>query len=341
MPKATTIRSLARQLKLSVATVSEALRDSERVNAVTRARVKRAADRAGYRVNPLLGAALSAVRRARHQHYRGTLALVDADEANQAHYVVFHREIAAGAEARAQELGFQTEPFWVGEGASALSHKRLASVLHARGIAGAVLLPFNTARDMSDFDFSRVAAVQMDHCLIQPRLHTILPDHYISITHALERLTQRGYHRVGLCLEQRKDARLKNKWSAGFLAYFRSYERTTGIPALIEPQLTRSQFLSWFRHYQPDLIIGHVQTMVDWLREIKVRVPADVGFFNLNVTERTAPCAGLDLEPRRLGTAAIEAVVAMLHRQERGVPAYPKTITLEATWVEGPTLRRS
>lgn len=341
MPKAPTIRSLARQLKLSVATVSEALRDSERVNPATRARVKRAAERADYQVNPLLGAALSAVRRARHQHYRGTLALIDADEANQAHYVVFHREIAAGAEARAQELGFQTEPFWIGEGTSALSHKRLASVLHARGIAGAVLLPFNTARDMSDFDFSRVAAVQMDHCLLQPRLHTLLPDHYISITHALERLTQRGYNRVGLCLEQRKDTRLKNKWSAGFLAYFRSYERTTGIPALIEPQLTRRQFLSWFRHYQPDLIIGHVQTMVDWLREIKVRVPADVGFFNLNVTERTAPCAGLDLEPRRLGAAAIETVVAMLHRQERGVPPYPKTVTLEATWVEGPTLRHA
>jgi hypothetical protein len=58
------------------------------------------------------------------------------------------------------------------------------------------------------------------------------------------------------------------------------------------------------------------------------------------MTERLGPCAGLNLEPRRLGAAAVEMVVAMLHRQEWGVPAYPQTITLEATWVEGPTLGR-
>ena len=342
MAKPPTIRSLARQLRLSVATVSEALRDSERVANATRVRVKRAAEQAGYRANPLLGAALSAVRRSRHQHYRGTLALVDTDEDGKAKLMLFHREIAAGAEARAQELGFHTELFWLGDRAPGLSHPRLAQILNARGITGVVLLPFNTAQNLSDFDFSRVAAVQMDHCLEQPRLHTILPDHYVSMIHALERLTQLGYQRIGLCMEQRKDARLKSKWSAAFLTFFRTYARDTGIPALIEPkQLDRARFLSWFRHYQPDLVVGHVQEMVKWLVADGVRVPADVGFFNLNVTERTSPCAGLDLEPSRLGAAAVETVVAMLHRQERGVPAYPQTITLEATWVDGPTLRKS
>ena len=141
-------------------------------------------------------------------------------------------------------------------------------------------------------------------------------------------------------MAERKDARIKSKWSAAFQAFFRSYARDTGIPALIEPQVTRAAFLSWFQHYRPDVVIGHVQAMIDWLAEIKVRVPADAGFFNLNITERTGPCAGLDLQPRRLGAAAIESVVAMLHRHERGVPAHPQTITLEASWVEGPTLRK-
>lgn len=339
MPQIPTIRTIARQLRLSVATVSEALRDNPRVNPATRAKVHRAADRVGYKTNPLLGAALSAVRRACHQNYRGNLALVDVAEDGRKELLVFHREIVAGAKARALSLGFDTDLFWLGDQDDALSCPRLKSVLEARGIRGVVLLPFNIDQDMGAFDFSRFAAVQMDHCLMQPQLHTILPDHYVSMLHALERLTQRGYRRIGLCMEQRKDRRLKNKWSAAFLAFFRSYSRDSGVAALIAPELTRAGFLAWYRKHKPDLIVGHFQIVVEWLREIKVRVPEDVGFFNLNLTECTGPCAGLDLQPRSLGGAAVETVVAMMHRQERGVPSSPQTITLEASWVEGPTIR--
>lgn len=341
MAKTPTVRSLARQLKLSVATVSEALRDSPNVKPETKARVVKAAKKVGYRANPLLGAALSAVRRARHLDYRGTLALIDTDEAARDQFILFHREIIAGASERAEQLGFTAEVFWLDSGTTGLGPARLASILHARGINGAVMLPFNTARDLSAFDFSRIAAVQMDHCLIQPHLHTILPDHYVSIMNALERLTALGYQRIGLAMELRKDARLKRKWSSGFLAFFRNYEHTTGIPALIEAELSRERFVRWYRQHRPDLIIGHRQEMVEWLLDEGVRVPEHVGFFNLNVTERTGPCAGLDLLPRRLGGAAVETVVAMLHRQERGIPDWPHTITLEAQWIDGPSIRKA
>lgn len=334
MPKSPTLRTLARRLNLSIATVSQALRDSSRTSAATRARVHRAAEKAGYHVNPLLGAALSAVRRARHQQFKGTLALVDLPE--EARFALFRREIAVGAAARAHELGFHTDPFELGP---EFALGRLGSVLHARGITGVLFMPFNVAQDLSALDFRRLAAVQMDHSVLAPRLHTILPDHYISMIHALERLTQLGYRRIGLCMEQQRDARVKSKWSAAFQAFFHSYARDSGIPPLIEPRVSRAGFLSWQQHYKPDLVVGHVQAMVDWLREMGVRVPEDVGFFNLNMTERTGPCAGLDLQPQRLGAAGIETVIGMLHREEYGVPSGPQTITIEANWIEGPTLR--
>jgi LacI family transcriptional regulator len=339
MPRPATISSLARQLRLSVATVSEALRDSSRVKESTRARVHRAAQRAGYRANPLISAALSAVRRGVQQQYRGTLALVDTAENGRTELMLFHREVVAGAKERAASLSFNSELFWLGDRDPALTLARLQAVLVARGIAGVVLLPFHTAQDLSAMDFSRFAVVQMDHCLIQPTLHTILPDHYVSMMHALERLTRRGYRRIGLCLDERKDTRLLKKWSAGFLSFFRGYTREAGIPALIKPGLTREMFLAWYRRYLPDLIVGHQQLMVQWLDEAGVKVPDHVGFLNLNHTERIAPCAGLDLQPRVLGAAAVETVISMLFRQERGIPASPHTITLEAAWIEGPTIR--
>ncbi|MBL9201698.1 MAG: LacI family DNA-binding transcriptional regulator [Opitutaceae bacterium] len=332
--RAPTLRQLARRLRLSVATVSEALRDIPRVSATTRARVQRAAAQAGYERNALLGAALSAVRRARHRHYRGTLALIDTDDANHAQYVLFHQAIVAGAEERAQELGFQTELFWIGSRAPALPLTRLPGILHARGIGGAVLLPFNAAQDFGDFDFKRLAAVQMDHCLLRPRLHTVMPDHYLSMHGALTQLAARGYRNPGLCLEERKDTRVKNKWSAAFHSFHGGR-----APALVAPKIGRAEFLAWFARHRPDAIVAHRQEIMDWLASAGFAVPTQVGFFNLNLTERLAPCAGLDLGPQRLGAAAIETVVAMLHRHERGVPTHPYTIALEAVWHDGPTLR--
>ena len=337
MAKTPTLRSLARQLGVSIATVSQALRDSPRSSAATRARVQRAARKAGYRVNPLLGSALSAVRRARHQQFHGTLALIDLKE--EPRFALFRQQIGLGAEARARELGFQTSLFELGEVEPALPVSRMPSVFYARGIAGALLMPFNVAQDLAAFDFRRIAAVQMDHSLVRPRLHTILPDHYVSMVNSLERLTARGHRKIGLCLEQHRDARVKCKWSAAYGAFFRNTATTDAIPVLVEPRLSRAGFVEWFKRHRPDLVIGHVQAMVEWMRDLGVRVPTDTGFFNLNVTEQTMPCAGLDLQPQRLGAAAIETIVAMLHRQESGIPTDPQTITLEGKWVEGPTLR--
>ena len=53
-----TIRSLARNLSLAPATVSDALRGTGRVSARTMRRVQQAAAEAGYRVNPLTSTVL-------------------------------------------------------------------------------------------------------------------------------------------------------------------------------------------------------------------------------------------------------------------------------------------
>lgn len=339
MPRPPTIRSLAHALNLSVATVSEALRHSPKVQESTRLRVQRAAERAGYRVNPLLGATLSALRRSRHQGFSGVLALVDVAPDGRTELIFFHREVARGAEARAQELGFRTELFWVGPKTPALSVPRLNSVLRARGIPGAIFLPFERRQDFSAFDLTQMAAVGMDHRLLNPSLHTIQPDHYLSMRRALQLLTERGYRRIGLCLEAAKDERVDYKWSSGFFSFFRLTGRKLSVPPLITPKLEAKNFLAWYGKYRPDLVIGHQQTVIDWLAAQKIRVPEDVGFFRINVTERSAPCAGLDLLPQRLGATAVETVVGMLHRREEGAARFPNSISIDAEFTDGPTLR--
>jgi LacI family transcriptional regulator len=156
---------------------------------------------------------------------------------------------------------------------------------------------------------------------------------------SLEILTGRGYRRIGLCLEARKDERVDHKWSSGFISFFRVSGHTLAVPPLITPRLEPKVFNAWFKKHRPDVIIGHEQAVVDWLAAQDVQVPGDVGFFRINVTERSKPCAGLDLRPQQLGATAVETVVGMLHRREQGSPPCPTSISIDAAFADGPTLR--
>jgi len=215
----------------------------------------------------------------------------------------------------------------------------LHSVLRARGIPGVIFLPFDQRQDFSEFDLSHFSAVSMDHRMSKPKLHTVQPDHYLSMRAVLDQLGQRGYSRIGLCLETRKDERVDYKWSSGYLSYFRLSGSESPVPTLIEKNLTRKSFLTWFRKYRPDVVISHNEAIREWLAEERQKVPETVGFFRINVTESVEPCAGLNLQPGQLGMTAVETIVGMLHRREQGVPQYPKSISIDAVFEDGPTLR--
>ena len=332
------LRTLARQLGISAATVSLALRDSARVMPSTKKRVLQAARRAGYEANPLVGSLMAALRRTSHAGFQGSLIAVNVSADPTPELTLYHRQLYNGAERRARELGYSLELCWVGP--HALSLSRLDAVLRARNVPGVVVMPFAESEDFSALNWARVAAVMLDHCLTAPMLHTVLPDHHSSLIDALGRLWQRGYRRPGLVLVRSKDARVKHRWTAGFGSFWQGKQTAPPVPVLIEEPLTPATFRRWFERHRPDVILGHLQNEIaEWLRGSGVSIPRHVGFVQLNWTERTAPCAGLDLHPMLIGAAAVESVVAQLQRNEHGVPAHPKTITLAGRWVDGPTLR--
>ncbi|MDB6128050.1 MAG: LacI family transcriptional regulator [Verrucomicrobia bacterium] len=331
------IRSLARQLGLSVATVSEALRNSPSVAAETGGRIRTAARAAGYVANPMIGAVLSSVRRRVHVGYHGTIAAINFSETPRPKMIPFHALLLSGAQERARQLGFKVDLFWFGPGVMSLP--RLNEILRSRGVAGVFVLPFAKALDLSELDWSRFAGVSMDFCLSRPLLHSVLPDHHSSLFHALRELRQRGYRRPGLALVRGKDERLKFRWRGGYLADMVDRPAREQVPILMREELTCREFVAWVRRHRPDIVIGHRSEIIQWLRGAGFRVPRDIGFFSLNWTERTKPSAGLDLSPAPQGAIAIENVIAQLHRNERGAPPRAMTITVEAPFMDGPTIR--
>ena len=332
-----TVRTLASGLGLSAATVSEGLRDSPRVKLATRQRIQAAAVAAGYVHNPLVGRVMADLRRRQLQGCRGVIGALNAREEANPLRARFQDAILQGATARAKELGFGLEVFWVG--GKQLSCKRLNVVLLTRGIQGVFVMPFEEPQDWTEINWHAFSAVRMDYCLSRPAMHTICPDHHSGLMHSIDRLREMGYRRVGLCVRHSVEKRILYKWTGALMSYHQLIPEDQRVTPLLVEELEPETFLAWFDEHKPDVIVGHHPIVIEWLAKRKIRVPADVGFFNLNTTQEPHPSAGLDLRPHQLGAATVESVVAQIQRSERGIPLHPKTITIEGAWVDGPTVR--
>ena len=111
------------------------------------------------------------------------------------------------------------------------------------------------------------------------------------------------------------------------------------MPVLKRDKMDRTAFLAWCDLHRPDLVVGHFDQALSWLKRSGRQVPGEIGFFNLNWNERTHSCAGLDLQPAMHGSVAVETVAAQVQRSERGLPTDPRTVMFNGRWVDGPTLR--
>lgn len=336
---APSLRQLAHQLGLSHTTVSEALRGSPRVKPATRAKVLKAAETLGYHRNPLAGALMSEMRRSRAGTFRGVLAVLDLDgpEERPDGAVRYHRELARGATARAEELGFKADAFAVGRGA--LSLERLDNILQSRGIGGIFLLPVRETPDLTRLDWTHFSGIYSDYVIEHPGLHAVCADHYRSMLTVLDRISALGYKRPGLVLSAPHDARLLHRWEAAYHAYQTHHDGMTRLPPLIMDSPNQADFVRWYRTVKCDVVLAHMPEALEWMRAAGASVPEKHGFCCLNVMNSLTPCAGLDLQPRLLGVRGMELLISMVLRNECGAPEQPMTTTVPAVWLDGPTVR--
>ena len=330
------VRSLADTCGLSTATVSRALAGHHGVRPETRALVASAARRAGYRRNHLVGAVMSHIRVARVKKFHGSLALIHVPSPGQPGLLSTQQKIISGARLRAAELGFKLDIFSLGE--KGLSLRRLVHVLEARNVSGLIFIYADPSTATADFPWEKFTSVAIDYGDREPRITTVCIDHYHTLMGALGRLQGQGYRRIGLFLERFKDDRLWFRFSAAHHSFHVNTPRTAHLPPYVAERMEAEGFLAWYRKNKPDVIVGHIDEAIAWVRASGVRVPETTAFFNLNWTARKRPCAGLNILPELQGSVAAETVIEQIHRHERGRPDHPRNIMIRGRWVDGPTL---
>jgi LacI family transcriptional regulator len=333
---ASTIRELARQTGLSVATVSLALRGAGRISAATQARVQAAAKKAGYQPSPLLAKALSMVRQPQgRRNYRETLAFITEFAIKGG--AEFQRRIYEGAVERAHKVGFNIEPFLLAE--KPAEHRQLGRMLRARGIRGLIIMPRLAHRVPRMFlQWEHFAAVEIGKTLWTPRnLHRTERPLYYELLEAYHLLKRVGYRRVGLVIEPTEDKNRRGVYTASYLLW---QQRSRQSLPPYAGAWTLEGFRNWFETHRPDvLVVHHAKSVQGWLQAMGLKVPADVSLFSSNVGETRL--SGLRADLPGLGSSAVEMLSLLLDRNELGLAPRPRCWEVEDYWQSGETLSRS
>lgn len=326
----TTLADVAREAGVSKMTASRALSGKGYASANAKAKVEAAADRLGYRPNPMVRSLMSGVRQRRVEQ-RGQLLWIDSyPSEDRTPWALL--EMLEGAKIRADHLGYLLTLERL-DGLVDCSQRALSRRWVNRGVSGVIVGPLLKSGTRLDLPWSDFAFSTLGRSLAEPLLHSAM-FHY---PHAMRRLLVEaaagGAQRIGYAHLPELDARAEES----ALMVMEHYCLRAGIdPALACPSYDnweRENWRQWVKRFQPDLVIGDNVNICDWLRDAGFQIPEDLQFFTLSRRDRSDEIMGIRFPYRDLGSAAVDLVAAQVERNERGIPKRPKTLMLEGDWV--------
>jgi DNA-binding LacI/PurR family transcriptional regulator len=338
--KAVTLSDIAKRANVSVMTVSRALRNQANISPSTQQRIRQIANELGYRPNPLVSALMTYRRAAKPVKAHLNLAfLTDYPTRDGWKAIRLFEEFYEGVAEAADRHGYGTDVFWMRE--PGMTPERVNQILSTRSIHGLLIAPLPRAHGHLHLDWEKFSAVTFGYSLEQPQLHRAANHQYRSMRLMVRELRALGYTRLGLALPAALNERVEMKWTAGLLVEHLDAEAAQRVAPFIvdDAEWSFHNFRRWFERQKPDVILTHDETALGWLRTMKVRVPEDVGFAHLNLYDKSGQFAGIYQNGPAIGMAAADMLIAMINRNERGIPTLPHSLVIDGTWVPGATLR--
>jgi LacI family transcriptional regulator len=244
-----------------------------------------------------------------------------------------------GATGAAERHGYRLEEFWIRD--PKVSSQRLSQILHTRNVPGLLIAPMPRPEDSLQLEWDKFAVVALGYSLASPAINRAVDQQFHSMRLALQHLHQLGYRRPGLAVRAALNESVHNHWAAGMLVEQQARSPSEHVPLFVvsDQQWNESSFTKWYVNYRPDVILGLDEEILTWLLNWGLGVPEDVGFVHLECPNGEGRFAGIRRNGVAVGMAAIDLLVGMIHRNERGVPALPKWILVESRWQDGATLR--
>ncbi len=337
MNRRVTQQDIADRLRLDKSTVSLALRNSPSIARDTRVKVQAMAEKLGYRPDPAL-ATLARQRWAGHETGSGaTLAyLVDSRMPNFA----THGRFLPAARARADQRGYRLYEFDLADYATIEAASR---VLHHRGIRGLLVPQFahTDGPSILELPADHFTVICLDLGWLPVPFHIVAPDTFQAVRQVWREVIDRGYERIGGAMLSHSPPAVDDatRLGASEAAQQEWLPKRRRLPLLRTGNMDRTSFCRWLDRHQPEVVIGFISRVYDWILSTGRRVPEDVAFAALGVVLTESPhLTGVVRQEQNIGAVGIDALIAAMNENEWGRPTLQRKLLLEPQWHEGATL---
>ena len=342
MSNGVTMKTIAAQAGVTQATVSMSLSNNPRIPAVTRERIQAIARKLNYHPNPYVSTLMRIRRQGKPLKDKPALALVCAQRTADGwrnHPAPTIRQMREGAFERATLRGYRAQEFWLHR--DDMSNDRFSEMLHARGIQGLLLSPLAEGDPTPALHWEYFASVCLSVPLPSLTITTVCNDHYFSSLHAVRECHRRGYRRPGLVLRQAHQNRFQGRWEAGFLIARQLLpDLTATAPLYVDAWENEALIVRWLKREKPDVIITPAsEPLPAILARAGYRIPGDIGLALLACPQLGDPFSGVYQNGHMIGALAVDTLISLVERHERGLPAQATTLMVEGQWNEGRTLR--
>jgi DNA-binding LacI/PurR family transcriptional regulator len=336
--KPVTLAEIAKRAGVSVMTVSRALRKQSNISPETQKKIQDIADQLGYRPNPLVSALMTYRRSAKPVQAHVSIGFITDFPTRDGWKVSkLYQEFFEGVSESADRHGYGVETFWLRE--PGMTTERLTQILLTRSIHGLVIAPLPVAHGELDLAWENFSAVTFGYSLTKPLMHRAVNHQFRSMRLAMRELRKLGYKRLGLALPSSLNERVDRQWVASYLVEELQFNHSVPLFVPEDENWKFENFRKWFESQKPDVVISHEEVVLDWLKRLGAHVPDDAGFVHLNCTNEDGQFAGIYQNGPTIGSAAVDFLIGMIHRNERGVPTLPHSLLIEGTWVAGKTVR--
>lgn len=306
-----TAKELAKKLGISPAAVSLALNGRPGVSVQTRERVLEAAMQMGY----------SRAEAAQSFHTGKTICFIryGGEVINVAEHTSFSSFVLQGVEARATELGYNTQVRYLSPG-DAHNHQLMSFIQHS---AGVIFLGTDLTEQqlpaMEQFfaQFDSCPLVIVDNLILAGRVDCVGNDSFGGARSAVRHLIDRGCRRIGYVKAKQRIPNMQDR-ERGVMAALEEagLPAAVQIPVDISAEGALADFENWLKQEQPvpdGLFVDNDILAASVLRALKrhnYRIPEDVSVIGLDDIPMCEmlepPLSTVRLAKQELGSVAME-----------------------------------